>query len=508
MPPIASLPSHIVDKIQRRASDEAIRTAQQGRGRPIVSAEVGDYKVVATGNTIHWGKNWKTFTDFLCDYIAKTLGSEWGNAELAKPLEERHTILKWYDTFCSYQAAHQEKSRGIYSGPMTGVVCSYLGLAYNLYLLNHNVELQARLVARLKDIKQFQGAYYELIVANCLIRAGFRLELEDEADQTVKHCEYSAQSEKTGIRYWIEAKMRSVVGVLGKTNVDGSTSNDPTSSLTRHLSEALQKPAPDERMIFIDLNTEPLELGKEPNWLDQAVRRLEARERDLREGQEAYVFVTNIAFHRKLTSSTPGNAFLAHGLGLPDFGKLGEITLPNWLRSKRKHIDAYNIIDSFRTYPQIPDTFDGRPASETFARSQRLIIGETYFFEDVGDEGVVGTVNEVAVIESKKMAHVAITTRDSKASVFLTREMSDAELMDYKKYGDAYFGKAEVNKRECRDVFDLYEWLVEGHSKMSRERLLELAKGRADIERLRKMDKADIVLEICEGLAISVNMTK
>jgi hypothetical protein len=74
------------------------------------------------------------------------------------------------------------------SAVMTGVVACYLGTAYSLYLLDHNVELQARLVHRLKNPKDFQGAYYELIVANALIRAGFKLTLEDGTDPSTKHC--------------------------------------------------------------------------------------------------------------------------------------------------------------------------------------------------------------------------------------------------------------------------------------------------------------------------------
>lgn len=218
--PEVLLPLHMSKVLRRHDSDEAIRIGQQGRGRPIVSTRIGDYTVVAAGNTVHWSTKWRTFSDFLGDYIKKTLGSDWGNAELARPLEERHPILQWYDAYCWFQASHKEKNGEVHSGPMSGIVCCYLGLAYSLYLLDHNVELQARLVDRLKDIRQFQGAYYELIVANCLIRAGFRLELEDEVDQEAKHCEFSARSQTTGKRYWIEAKMRSVPGLLvpGITN--------------------------------------------------------------------------------------------------------------------------------------------------------------------------------------------------------------------------------------------------------------------------------------------------
>ena len=485
---------------REQAAGEDIRVKQQGSGRPIISGNIGEYTVVATGNTLQYSKNWRTFADFLSDYIKMTLGSVWGNAELAKPLSERHPILQWYDAYCRYQATNQKKKGAIFSMPMIGVVYCYLGLAYNLYLMKHNAELQSRLVARLKDMKQFQGAYYELLVANCLIRAGFMLELEDEADKTAKHCEFSARSKTTGTRYWVEAKMRSVPGVLGKTDRDGSTSNDPTSRLKQHLRAALQKPAPDKRMIFIDLNANAGEL----RWLDKTVRRLDDRERDLVEGQEAYVFVTNMAFHRALDAASPGEGYV-HGLGISDFGKPSKIRLADWYRQKQKHIDASNVVEAFKIYPQIPDTFDGRPASEVFSdvESHRIQIGETYFFEGVGNGGEIGTVTSVLVQEKERQALVAITTKDGKG-IILKRNMSDIELEDYKKYGDAYFGGPSNKQGELNDVFDLYEWLVTNYSKTPKERLLELAKDRPDIERLRNLDQFNLVLEICEGWTISV----
>jgi hypothetical protein len=53
-------------------------------------------------------------------------------------------------------------------------------------------------------------------VANVLIGAGFKLTLEDETDGKNKHCEFAAISGTTGKRYWVEAKMRSVAGLLVK----------------------------------------------------------------------------------------------------------------------------------------------------------------------------------------------------------------------------------------------------------------------------------------------------
>lgn len=501
--------TNVANLYQRHISDEAIRVAQQGLGRPIISANLGDYTIVATGNKIHWSKQWKTFNDFLLDYIKKTLGSDWGNAELSKPAKDRHPIIQWYDLVCRQQASQAKRAGEIYTGWMTGAIYCYLGLAYNLYLLDHNVELQARLVARLKDIKQFQGAYYELIVANCLIRAGFELVLEDEADRSTKHCEFAARSKTTGKRYWIEAKMRSVPGILGKTEQDGSASSDPTSRLSKHLSEALKKPAPDERIVFIDLNTDPSEGLQEPSWINQASRRLKDRERNLQAGQEAYVFITNMSYHREQHSSSPSGEALAYGLGLPDFAKPGPVRLTHWYRQKQKHIDGYNIMESLKDYPRIPDTLDGRPASETFSNNQRIRVGETYFFDDVDNQdGVVGTVTSATVNEDEKKAYVAITTRDTGKGMILTAELSDAELTDYRLYGDAYFGEPRNRHAKCQDIFDFYEWLVNCYSETPYEKLIELAKDHPDIERLRLLDRDDMVLELCEGWAHAANSSR
>jgi hypothetical protein len=242
---------------ERARAERQVREGQEGLGKPIIAAKVHDYRVVAVGNTLHWSKTWKTFPDFLSDYIKKKLGADWGNAEIAKPLDQRHPLMQWNHAYCLYQRQWLETPGEVHSTEITGIVACYLGVAYELYLLEHNVELQQRLINRLKNVGNFQGAYFELIVASVLIRAGFTLTLEDETDPDTKHCEFAAVSKATGKRYWVEAKMRSVAGMLGKTTGDGGADNDPFARLINHLNGALKKPALDQRLIFIDLNVPP-----------------------------------------------------------------------------------------------------------------------------------------------------------------------------------------------------------------------------------------------------------
>ena len=125
-----------------RAAGGRIREIQQGLGRPVIAAKVHDHRVVAVGNSVHWSKTWKTFPDFLADYIKKEVGPEWGNAEIAKPLAERHALMQWYDAFCRYQETTIKTPGEVHSAEITGVVACYLGVAYALYLLDHNVELR------------------------------------------------------------------------------------------------------------------------------------------------------------------------------------------------------------------------------------------------------------------------------------------------------------------------------------------------------------------------------
>ena len=287
----------------RNEAEELVRVQQQGEGKPIISAVFEDHRFVAVGGSLHYSKKWKFFPDFLSDYLKLVMDPDWGDGELRKEWDDRHPILRWYHDFCLWQQGAERREDGVSSAIATGVVYCYVGLAYGLYLLSHNVELQDRLVKRLKDPGNFQGAYYEIIVASCLIRAGFELVLEDETDEREKHCEFSATSKETGKKYWVEAKMRSVQGVLGKTKLDGSSlTGKPDSRVTRHLREALEKPATDERLIFIDVNTpgpslEDVQNRNAPFWLERSGRRLKARERERKKGDRAYVFVTNFAFH-------------------------------------------------------------------------------------------------------------------------------------------------------------------------------------------------------------------
>lgn len=485
-----------------RKAAELLRQRQQGKGRGIVSFEIGDHRVVAVGGVLHHSKKWKTFEDFLFDYIKIKFGEEWGNAELKKPLSARHTLLQWYDEVARQQLDYVSFPGTLTSTPATGAMISYLGLSYNLYMLEHNVELQERYLNRLRDQNNFQGAYYELIVASVLIRSGFRLELEDEDDLATKHCEFSAVSQTSGRKFWVEAKSRSVEGLFGKTALDGVKQNerDPTGNMTTHIKAALKKPAADERLIFIDLNAADKNVNGIPDWGAMAIRRLDAKERDLKPGETAYVFVTNLPFHRHPADATTSRQALAYGLGIPDFSKPARRTLIERYKLEQKHVDAHEIMDALKSYPVFPDTFDGTLRSDQNGRNLR--IGETYLFEGIGEPpGTVGEVTSATVVEPKAEAYVAVRTPDGR-SVILTQSLTPDQMADYKAHPDLFFGEESGNGGNIEDPYLFFKWLLKTYSQTTKQRLLELMDATGN-EEMAGLPQQELALIYCERLALN-----
>jgi hypothetical protein len=77
-------PSEINRMLDQQRAREQIRETQQGRGRPIIGFKQGERQVVAVGNTVYFSNKWKTFPDFLAEYIKQELDPAWGNAFIRK----------------------------------------------------------------------------------------------------------------------------------------------------------------------------------------------------------------------------------------------------------------------------------------------------------------------------------------------------------------------------------------------------------------------------------------
>ena len=264
-----------VQKIHDREQLEQTRKEKFGEIRPCIHADFDGNKFVAVGNELLYSSNWKTFPDFLFDYIKHVLGSAWGNAEITKPFEQRHEIIKWYDTMCRFQQRQKKGPNGLYKSVPNGAMKAYLLLSYDLFTLRHHGALQNSLIERLKRMDQFQGSRHELFAAATCIRAGFEIAYEDEADRTRKHPEFTATHKRTSQKVSVEAKSRRRQGVLGQPGQKYSEQQVHL-RIGNLLNNAFNKFTTYPYVIFFDLNFPPLSVRLfEKPWFDEINKTLD-----------------------------------------------------------------------------------------------------------------------------------------------------------------------------------------------------------------------------------------
>lgn len=503
-----ALPPEIGRMLAEQEAAELIRTRQQGLGRPIIAIEHGEHKLVAVNNRMISSKGWKTFPDFLQYFIKDKLDPAWGNKELAKPFTQRHPIIQWYDAYCLYQRRWINEPGTVSSGEVTGIVACYLGLAYSLYLMEHNADLQAKMIARLKDPGQFQGAYFEMVVASALIRSGFELFLEDENDRRSRHCEFAAIRSTDGKRFTVEAKSRAVAGFLGRTNRDGGNDDNPLGKLKTHLHDALDKPSAHDRLVFIDINA-PIDPNDANAKMALVVRAADILQRY--EGHptapqsSAYVFVVNMGFHRYL-DAPPLMVVAPLGFRIPDFNKAAPISIVERYRQDQKHKAAYDIARSLHAVGDFPATFDGSLPSETLhGERPRIKIGETYEFD--GQHGPVrGTVTSATVAEPEKEVWMVIRT-DTGHEMHVEK-MSDAAFGDWRENKAAYFGKVQDVPTNPKTPLELYARFMEMMADYDRKALALQIGKLADDPAIAHLADDELREFVCNGFVQGLQQTR
>jgi hypothetical protein len=477
-------------QLEHHKARELQRQKQQGWGRPIISVEHKGYRFVAVGNRLHYGK-WKTFADFLHNYIKVTVGSDWGNAEIAKPLGERHPLMQWYDKVRHLQTAHAGKPGELFSTPVTGAVSAYNRLAYNLYLIAHNgKDIQTRLLARLRNKDNFQGAYYEIQVAAWLIRAGFELEFEDEQDTSSTHCEFTATYVPTGERYSVEAKSR-------ETRPGGSA----RTPVGQQLRKALAKKANHKRLVFIDLN-------KALHTQEAAYRAGERAEAILNQSEKtmqidgapapsAYVCITNMNDQHALDSSAIATMASFVGFKLPDF--MGEYESPREAaRARERHLPMFRLLKSMEEHSEIPQTFGGELPSEVFSTDAmpRLKVGQLYLVP--GRDGVEVPAELMQAIVMDKKAYAVLRDPKTGKNWIGTFEMTPEELADYARYPDTYFGVYQRQSKGIQTIMDMYDFFADAHENTPKDKLIALLPNYPDQEELKRLSQKELVEIVAE----------
>lgn len=366
---VDELPPHVRQRLLESLRKMEKERQIYGHAQRMVTVEIQGYRIIAVRNRLYYSKGWKTPMDFFGHYIKVVLdGGTWGNAEIAKPYEQRHPILQWYYDVCTWQREHPQErdADGNFGGVATGSVKAYLALAYDLWTLDNCALLQDKLIHRLKNADQFQGARYELYVIASIIRAGFDVELEDESDASQTHYELTATHRRTARKISVEAKSTGRSGMLGKGG-EPTAIEEIRAEIYRKVQNALRKKADYDRIVFIDVNMPPHEGGAfEAPWLPVVVDQLKR----LRDGQSrdnpyppAFLFFTNHPYHYVGNDDVePRQTFFFTGFNLDGFklgpeGKDQSAVEAMTEDFKVKNAEISQLIDSVFNHTRIPTRF-------------------------------------------------------------------------------------------------------------------------------------------------------
>jgi hypothetical protein len=472
---------------------ERQRKQQQGLGRPILSTELNGRRFVAVGDTVYASNRWKTFHDFLMDYGRDALGKEWWREQDNKRGDERHLVVSWFHAANDLLTAGEVLGR-----PMNAAVSAYLQFAYDLFSLKNNLKIRDRLVQRLKNDANFDGARYELYVAAAFTRAGFHIEFEDEDDPTTTHCEFSATHARTAKSFSVEAKRRA----------GGSEASAQRGRIRmgRRLTDALQKTARHERVVFIDINT--FEAAAAPDEMPASMRRAlddTHRFEGSSAGQAlppAYLFITNRPFSRELDGPPVLNGFIPEGFRIPAFKRDAPFrSIREAVDARDTHIEMNELIASMSEHTEVPATFDGEVPELAFGdHPPRLQIGCRYVIPDASGNAVPGTLESAAVLERERLAYGAYAFEDGRR-VIATTPLTEAEIAAYKRHPDTFFGVVEEVPKKLTSPVEMYDLIYSTYRDTPKEKLLEFMAGAPDLKSLKTLGQSELARVYAERCA-------
>ncbi len=474
----------------RLEAREFQRREQQGLGRSIISTQLHEHRVVAVGRRCHTSKYWKTFHDFLRDYPRIVLGEDWWQEEIRKPMEYRHRIVAWFMR-ASELASTRQVNREELGLAATGALSAYMRFAYDLYALQHAVDVEQLLIDRVRSPSGFPGAMYEVRVAASLLRAGFTLELEDETDRRTTHVEFVATHVATGAKFSVEAKRRE--GARLKVN--------------KLLHSALTKHAEYPRIVFIDTNDGRLEFHR---LEDLPIALAETRQRLKRYTEDpvgrtlpaAYVIATLSPEEHHLDATGLPFSFLLWGFRVDDM-QPGFKTLIDEVQTRRRHLPVFELIESMGKHRAIPVSFDGE--ADAFANNpppNRFQIGENYVVQGPDGVEIEAVLEGGVVMPEQKEAWCTFFGVDEKRFI-CTMPLTDAELAAHKQHPSTFFGVVDRNagRKPLRTAMDCFNFLWESASDTPKERLLDHMKAAPDIDELAVLSQNDLATHYCVRMA-------
>lgn len=360
LPPIeeSDLPAGLIEVAKKAYGNVRHRNEWplvHGATPPAATALWQDTRVVSAGSHLYKIAVGESWYGFLYGLLIEQVGPDWFDAEMEKPEDDGHFLARWYRDICRRERDENGHFTRHNPANEVGTTLAFRSIAYDIFCMLQAINLSPKLLDRLRHPDQFEGARYELWVAATLFRAGFLIEFAEEDDRSSKHGEGIATHRKTGKRFWIEAKRKHrpafdyIQALIDKLvlKVDAKL-----------VAAALQKPAEEDRLIFIDVNRPPWSRNdiKAP-WISAfraSLNRLQLQKhfRD-NPDQRAFVMVTNHPYH--FVSNVypdPQQHFFGTAFNMPNFNPLTlETDFPIIYELMRSITDHFAIPQDFLERP-------------------------------------------------------------------------------------------------------------------------------------------------------------
>lgn len=281
--------------------------------RPQIQADFQGKKIRAVGNTLHIRPAEETFHDFQINLLLWTMGKPWFDAEMKKPLKERHIVLRWRhernELLNGSRKSGDDPRQPVKAHP-TGNVKALQVLADDIYQLEHALRTPRQIIERLRDSKQFQGARHEVAVASIFARCGFTITFID--DSSKRNPEFIAK--KSAERIAVECKSRHREGVLHERgNYDAEKEPAPAKIKDLYEDALGQDPGTVPFMVFLDANL-PLSPDipvMEKCWVKEAKQAFDYRRQEGNSTDPDSGFViTNFGWHYYRDRGSPAGEFV------------------------------------------------------------------------------------------------------------------------------------------------------------------------------------------------------
>lgn len=305
--PTTTLPP--LEWVKHFASRLATARPRRMSSWPQIQANFQGHKLRSVRNKIYARPPDETFQDFQINHLLWMFGEDWFNSEMEKESEQRHIILQWRhernEQLLKHGSSERNKSMPL-KAPMTGVTKALQVLSDDVYQLAQALDAPTAVIERLGNMREFQGARYEILVASLFARCGFQIGFIDDATKRNPEFIASKNTEKIAV----EVKSRHRAGVLHER---GEFSENAPAEIKRLYENAVgQNPGTMPFVVFIDVNlplTPQVPINSK-DWIKEAMQAFDYRRQEERVDSDTALILTNFGWYFSRDIQLPPGEFI------------------------------------------------------------------------------------------------------------------------------------------------------------------------------------------------------